>query len=438
MRTHQTAPIPNHGSRLAIVTFVVVLVSTSLVGLLVAPALLSRAEARYLSIQADSNARQARAIARFAAARFESGLSKDEVIAEVQTMLTGADVELGYSCVIDRTDAKFLSHPMQMAIGMPVSSKKAEFSPIQDRSELEPWAQAITDGEHGSGALFYPDNSEEIVYMQEVLGTPWVVTTHENTERMRGALADLRSGITRWLLALGLVFASVASLAARLVSRRHERLIEAEQARSDLLLLNILPPAISQRLKDASGVIADRHTDVTVLFADIVGFTDFASQRPSLEVVSWLNELFSQFDDICARHGLEKIKTIGDAYMLCGGLDGDAEVAVKSTVAAALEMLAATKLLGKGVVGHDLSVRIGIHTGDLVAGVIGKRKFAYDVWGDVVNTASRLESSGVTNRIQISDVVATNLDGTYSLEDRGAIELKGKGKMQAWLVEAAL
>ena len=436
MKSHHTAPVPNHGSRLAIITFVVVLVSISLVALLVSPAILSRAEERYLDIQADSNARQARAIARFAAARFESGLTKDEVIAEVQTMLTGSDVELGYSCLIDRTSTKFLSHPMQMAIGMPVSSKNAEFSPIEDRRELEPWAQAITEGLHGSGALFYPDDSEEIVYMQEVLGTPWVVTTHENTVRMRGALAELRSTITKWLVGLGLVFASVASLAARMVSRRHEQVIETEQARSDSLLLNILPPAISQRLKENSGVISDRHTDVTVLFADIVGFTDFASNRPALEVVSWLNELFSQFDDICARHGLEKIKTIGDAYMLCGGLDGEPEVAVQSTVAAAVEMIAATRLLGKGVVGHDLSVRIGIHTGELVAGVIGKRKFAYDVWGDVVNTASRLESTGVTNRIQISDVVATNLGGTYNLEDRGAIELKGKGKMQAWLVVA--
>ena len=437
MKKSQIAPTPWHGSRLAIVTFSAVLLSIILVALLAAPAISSRAEARYLSIQADSNARQARAIAKFAEARFANGLSETEVIKEIQSMLVGADAELGYSCIVDRSSTEFLSHPMQMAIGMSIATKQAEFSSIDGGGVLEPWERAISDGILGAGSLLYPDDSEEIVYMKEIDGTPWVVTTHENTLRVREALTKLRKTIVHWLLGLGILFATVASLAARLVSRRHERRIEAEQERSEQLLLNILPPAISKRLKDGSDVIADRHRNVTVLFADIVGFTDFAGQRPSLEVVSWLNELFSQFDDICVRHGLEKIKTIGDAYMLCGGLDSDPEEAARSVVAAAVEMLTATKVLGRGVDGHDLSIRIGIHTGDLVAGVIGKRKFAYDVWGDVVNIASRLESTGISNRIQISDTVATYLQGTVKLEDRGVIVLKGKGKTHTWLVDAA-
>ena len=318
---------------------------------------------------------------------------------------------------------------MTMALGMSIATKQAGFVEMAGlgKGSPLPWEEVISRGIFGAGSLFYPDGASEIVYMEAVPDTEWTVTTHENTARVRSELDALRKAMIFGAFVIGLLLAIPSSFAARAVSRGHEKRIEAEQARSEKLLLNILPPAIAERLKDNEAVIADRHPAVTVLFADIVGFTPWAAKTPAEQLVARLNRIFSRFDDICVAHGLEKIKTIGDAYMLCGGIDGSPEEGARSVVAAGLEMIEAIKEESAKESDTPLSLRIGVHTGELVAGVIGKRKFSYDLWGDAVNTASRLESSGEPSRVQISNATAALLGDTFPVESERTITLKGIG-----------
>lgn len=423
-----TGNSPN-SARLALLTFLAVLASIVIVGLVVVPLLIQKMERRYLLVQADVNARQAKALANFASLRLAEGVGTEEVTLELQALLTGADADRGFSCVVSRGDTQFICHPMAQAVGMSISTKEAGFVKMDSAGSDAPipWEEAMASGVFGSGSLFYPDGGSEIIYMESVPDTDWTVTTHENTARVRSELEGLRKAMIFGAFLIGLVLAIPSSFAARAVSRRHEKRIEAEQARSERLLLNILPPSIAERLKNNEAVIADRHPDVTVLFADIVGFTPWAAKTPAEELVARLNRIFSRFDDISAEHGLEKIKTIGDAYMLCGGIDGTAKEGARSVIAAGLEMIRAIEEESSKDGDIPLSLRVGVHTGELVAGVIGKRKFSYDLWGDAVNTASRLESSGEASRIQISDATAQLIGEAFPIEDGRVISLKGIG-----------
>lgn len=416
-------------ARLAVLTFLAVFASIVVVGLMVVPFTIQKVEERYLLIQADVNARQAKSLANFAALRLAEGVPTEAVTTELQALLTGADADRGYSCVIDRSDTSFVCHPMPMALGMSIATKKAGFVEMaaSGNDSQIPWEDVVQQGIFGPGSLFYPDGASQIIFMEAIPNTDWTVTTHENTARVRTELASLRRAMILGAALIGLLLAIPSSIAARAVSRRHEKRIEAEQARSEKLLLNILPPAIAERLKDNEAVIADRHPAVTVLFADIVGFTPWAAKTPADQLVARLNRIFSRFDDICAAHGLEKIKTIGDAYMLCGGIDGSPEAGAKAVIAAGLEMIEAIRLESQKDNETPLSLRIGVHTGELVAGVIGKRKFSYDLWGDAVNTASRLESSGEASRIQISNATAALIGEAFPIEAERTILLKGIG-----------
>ncbi|HEY3334388.1 MAG TPA: adenylate/guanylate cyclase domain-containing protein [Candidatus Limnocylindrales bacterium] len=215
---------------------------------------------------------------------------------------------------------------------------------------------------------------------------------------------------------------------------------EREQARlareNERLLLNILPEPIAQRLREGEPLIADRFEDVTLLFADIAGFTQLSASMSADELVRVLNEVFSAFDGLVDRHGLEKVKTIGDAYMVVGGLpewspDHTARVASMAVdLADSVARIESARALG-------IAFRIGIHCGPVVAGVIGKRKFIYDIWGDTVNLASRMESSGIPGRIQITSSVRERLDTGFRFESRGLVDIKGKGPMPTWFLDAA-
>ena len=199
------------------------------------------------------------------------------------------------------------------------------------------------------------------------------------------------------------------------------------------LLLNILPKAIAERLQSGQSLIADSFSDVSVLFADLVGFTNFASQKTAAETVQVLNQIFSQFDQLSLRHGLEKIKTIGDAYMVVGGLPEPQENHPLAIAQMALDMQAA--LASFNVKNNQsFSLRIGINIGGVVAGVIGLTKFSYDLWGDTVNVAQRMESNGIPGQIQVTDAVYERLKHKFSFKLRGAIEIKGKGEMMAYLL----
>ena len=205
--------------------------------------------------------------------------------------------------------------------------------------------------------------------------------------------------------------------------------IELERAKSESLLLNILPVTVAARLKADGGAIADAFGDVTVLFADIVGFTRMAERLTPVEVVRRLSELFSAFDDLAEQLGVEKIKTIGDAYMAASGLSLGATRGAHAMADMALGMLVRVKELG-GRYGDPISIRIGLNSGPVVAGVIGKKKFIYDVWGDAVNTASRMESHGIPGRVHVTEATRQRLEDEYAFEARGSIEVKGKGPMQ--------
>ncbi|MFP4220627.1 MAG: adenylate/guanylate cyclase domain-containing protein [Phormidium sp.] len=213
-----------------------------------------------------------------------------------------------------------------------------------------------------------------------------------------------------------------------------EEALKAEKQKSEHLLLNILPQAIVDRLKQLESAIADRFDDTTVMFADIVGFTALSSQISPIEVVDILNQIFSVFDRLADKHGLEKIKTIGDAYMVAGGLPiprSDSPKAVANMALDMLEAMADFQPAGNS----PLEIRIGVNTGPVVAGVIGIKKFIYDLWGDTVNVASRMESTGLPGRIHVSETTYLRLQNHFEFEERGLIPIKGKGTMKTyWLL----
>jgi class 3 adenylate cyclase len=226
---------------------------------------------------------------------------------------------------------------------------------------------------------------------------------------------------------------SGVALTAYLLLQYALRARDAALASSERLLLNILPRSIADRLKREEGLIATAHADVTVLFADIVDFTPFVERTEPTRVVAVLDEIFSAFDRLAQRHGLEKIKTIGDAYMVAAGLPEPRADHAEAMAEMALDMQADLARLCESL-GLDLAIRVGLDTGSVIAGVIGRHKFIYDLWGDTVNTASRMESSSLPGRVQVTAATYERLRTRYRFEERGEIEIKGKGRMAAYLL----
>jgi class 3 adenylate cyclase len=250
----------------------------------------------------------------------------------------------------------------------------------------------------------------------------------------------IRLSIGTTLVVLGAIGALVAyqsgrqareAFLQRRLIREQVATIDAEKSRSETLLLNVLPAPIAERLKRDPGIIAEGHEQVSVLFADIVGFTKMTERIDPNELVDRLNLIFSSFDDLVDKLRLEKIKTIGDAYMVAGGLHSREYDHAEGIAEMALAMRRRFADFGQRF-GEPLDIRIGIHTGPVVAGVIGKKKFIYDVWGDTVNTASRMESHAENGKIQVSEVTYQILKERYEFESRGEIEVKGKGAMRTY------
>jgi class 3 adenylate cyclase len=214
---------------------------------------------------------------------------------------------------------------------------------------------------------------------------------------------------------------------------RGRRALAVEQDRSERLLLNVLPAPIAARLKQGEAVIADRFQEVTVLFVDLVDFTRSSDRSTPERVVQVLDDLFTAFDRLAERHGLEKIKTIGDAYMAVGGLPAPRPDHAQAVAEMALAVREETAR-HRDPSGQPLALRIGIDTGPVVAGVIGTTKFSYDLWGDTVNTASRMESQGVVGCIQVTERTYRRLGDGYRFERRGPIQIKGKGELVTWFL----
>lgn len=216
--------------------------------------------------------------------------------------------------------------------------------------------------------------------------------------------------------------------------KRAEAALRSEQEKSERLLLNILPQSIADRLKQSPQAIADGFEDASILFADIVGFTELSGTRSPHTLVELLNDIFSLFDQLSERYGLEKIKTIGDAYMVVGGLPNPHPDHLAAIAAMALDMQQAVSDFSLQA-GQTISLRMGINVGPVVAGVIGHKKFIYDLWGDAVNVASRMESLGEPGRIQVTQAVYQRLQHRYQFAARGTIPVKGKGRMPTyWLL----
>jgi adenylate cyclase len=225
----------------------------------------------------------------------------------------------------------------------------------------------------------------------------------------------------------------VFTLLALFAKQRSDALaaLQVEQAKAENLLLNILPRSIADRLKADSQPIADQFGSASILFADVVDFTPWSERLTPDEVVGCLDHLFTHFDDLAEQHGLEKIKTIGDCYMVAAGVPEPRSDHARALALMALDMLDAMRADGEA--GHlGLELRIGINSGPVVAGVIGRKRFLYDLWGDAVNMASRMESYGTTGRIQITRATYELLADEFECEARGTIAVKGKGEVETW------
>lgn len=254
------------------------------------------------------------------------------------------------------------------------------------------------------------------------------------------ATKDITQGATQQQVLLYcenvLLVSSLAFISLRFFVVERDKALTAlqrEQQRSESLLLNILPSPIAERLKAGSQTIADGYAEASILFADLVGFTRMSTTVSPEQLVVMLNRLFSRFDELSGRFGVEKIKTIGDAYMACAGVPVARPDHAEAVADMALAMREALQEHNREF-GSSLQIRIGINSGPVVAGVIGLRKFIYDLWGDTVNLASRMESNGVPDRIQVSAATWERLRDRYDFEARGDIDVKGIGSVKAYLL----
>ena len=249
------------------------------------------------------------------------------------------------------------------------------------------------------------------------------------SEVVRPDGADLPDGFVRTFDVLNIV---VVSLVAMLLLVTFARGRAAAQARVEGLLLNVLPAEVAQRLQSDPNSIADHFDDASILFADVVDFTPLSNRLDARELVGLLDRLFTSFDELVDRYGVEKIKTIGDCYMVAAGVPTQRPDHAQALAGLALEMRECAKSCLPDGTDHDLRLRIGISSGPVIAGVIGRRRFLYDLWGDTVNMASRMESHGTPDTIQITRTTFELLRGDFVIEPIGLVDVKGKGAVETW------
>lgn len=285
------------------------------------------------------------------------------------------------------------------------------------------------------GALLFAGARQAVPWFAAFVGLVAISAAIDPTLSARAP--DVRSGVVVTLFALNVLgVASTAFVLLQYFVRARERALaalELERAKSERLLLNVLPEPVAARLKEQEGIIADACPDVTVLFADIVAFTALCERLSASDVVALLDRIFVRWDALAADYGVEKIKTIGDAYMVVGGIPLARQEHAEAIAGMALAMGPELARVGRET-GHALQVRIGIDTGPVVAGVIGRVKFIYDLWGDTVNTASRMESYAPPGTIQVSERTFERLRGRYAFRPRDTIDVKGKGPMRPYLL----
>lgn len=285
------------------------------------------------------------------------------------------------------------------------------------------------------GMIFMPAVTNGVLQAASVL-IPQIVSTLLAISLLGGSSFEVIN-VLAWIGG-GAAFTIGFAYLLDVINRRSfqlELMLETEKQRSDSLLLNILPLEIAERLKAKQGLIADTHDYVSVLFADISGFTKLSREVSATELVKLLNDLFSRFDQLTLKHDAEKIKTIGDAYMVATGLSGAISDHVDNIANLALEMrVAFEEFRRQNKV--NLGLRIGVHSGSAIAGVIGEQKFSYDLWGDTVNVASRMESEGIPGKIQISAETRGMLSDRYQTSFRGEIPIKGHSHRPVYTLDS--
>jgi guanylate cyclase len=307
---------------------------------------------------------------------------------------------------------------------------------------IHPWVVVVASGGYQSGllpmlwALVGPGAAVVLIGIRPALFNVALYVILACVAALLDPWAAARAPeLPQWIrLTIGLLSAIIPGMMVILISLFLFRQVERARTQADALLRNILPSPVADRLKSDPTIIAESFNEVTVLFADIVGFTSMSAAADAREVVGLLNAIFSDFDGLADKYGLEKIKTIGDAYMVVGGLPEPRPDHLEAVVAFAFDALENMKKY-RAWNGDPIGLRIGINTGPIVAGVIGRRKFIYDLWGDTVNTASRMESFGLENVIQVTPEVMTRLAGRYEFEARGPMDIKGKGPMVTYLLK---
>jgi adenylate cyclase len=287
------------------------------------------------------------------------------------------------------------------------------------------------------GVLYVGTERTLIAAVLTAVAAALIIAVHAAIPHSTGMLADsvlLYTNFAVNAVASAAIVFAVVHYAVREIARA-EATAEREHQRSDSLLVNILPPRVAARLKDrADAEIADAYAEASVLFADMAGFTARAGDTEPRALVRFLNEVFSRLDALVERHGLEKIKTTGDAYMVVSGVPEPRADHAEALAELALDMRDALA----GLVdpkGRAVPVRIGLASGPVVAGVVGTKKFFYDVWGDAVNVAARMEQTGEAGRIQVSPEAHERLEGAFALAERGVVEVRGKGTMRTWFLE---
>jgi adenylate cyclase len=287
------------------------------------------------------------------------------------------------------------------------------------------------------GALLFDEPRRAMRWLVAYLGLAVVSGFLESQPLSSSSLSPTVVTIF-FILNIGTVSAIAIVLLANFVNEKNRLflLLRKEQGKSENLLLNILPKEIATILKNESRTIADQYTGASVMFADMVGFTPLSAKLAPVEMVELLNEVFSFFDSLLDKYGVEKIRTIGDSYMVASGLPRLRPDHAQALVRMAIEMrdYMATHTFGNS---QHVNFRIGINSGSMIAGVIGSRKFVYDVWGDVVNVASRMESHGMSGTIQIAQATYELIKDEFVCEPRGTVHVKGKGELEVWLVKWA-
>jgi len=317
--------------------------------------------------------------------------------------------------------------------------------------QLEPGYEAPLEGSSLAGLL----QTEELRVINDLEGYLAGKPESDATRRIVGE--GMQSGMTCPLVAMGRpvgfiffscverdryqqhhvdMFRGVAGELASLLEKGilYQQLLDAQE-RSEKLLLNVLPASIARRLRGGEKTIADIFPEATVMFADIAGFTQISARMTPHALVTVLNRIFSSFDRMCESYGVEKIKTIGDAIMVAGGLPSPRPDHMGAMASLALDLMAVAGTIATREARH-IKLRIGIHAGPVIAGVIGTNRFSYDLWGDTVNIASRMESQGIPGRIQVSEIVYQRLQDEFLFEPRGPLQIRGIGEMTTYFLTA--